>query len=387
MATADAASDLPVTPADHQRYMARALELARRGMNTTDPNPRVGCVVVNDGRVVGEGWHARAGGPHAEIVALDAAGNDSRGATVYVTLEPCVHHGRTGPCTEKLIDAGVGTVVAAMRDPNPAVSGKGFEALRAAGIAVTEGLLYSEAAAINPGFISRMTTGRPYVRLKLAMSLDGRTALAGGQSRWITGEEARNEVQHLRARSSAILTGIGTVLADDPRLDVRLDPGETGGGARQPLRVILDSHLRTPPTAKLFSAGGPVLIATLNARGEPAKALHRAGAELLEIPARAKRVSLEHLMAQLAERSVNEVHVECGATLAGALIDERLVDELVIYVAPTMFGSEAKPLASILPASTMEDRLALRFEDVRRVGRDIRLGVRLANRPAAAERD
>lgn len=374
-----------MAPADHQQHMTRALELARRGMNTTDPNPRVGCVLVNAGQVVGEGWHARAGGPHAEIVALDAAGDDARGATVYVTLEPCVHHGRTGPCTRKLIDAGVGSVVAAMRDPNPAVSGKGFDALRAAGIEVTEGLLYEEAAAINPGFISRMTTGRPFVRLKLAMSLDGRTALASGQSRWITGQDARDDVQHLRARSSAILTGVGTVLADDPRLNVRLHPeGPAGGDIRQPMRVIVDSHLRTPPTSKLFSAGGPVLIATLNSGTALADDLRRAGAELLELPASGNRVSLGRLMAHLAERSVNELHAECGPTLAGALIDERLVDELVIYVAPAILGSEARPLASIRPVSGMQNRLALEFEDVRMVGADIRLRLRLSGRPAAA---
>lgn len=369
--------------------MARALELARRGMNTTDPNPRVGCVVVNAGKIVGEGFHARAGGPHAEVLALKGAGIDARGATVYVTLEPCVHHGRTGPCTEKLIDAGVATVVAAMRDPNPAVSGKGFDALRAAGVEVDEGLLYDEAAAINPGFISRMTKHRPYVRLKLAMSLDGRTALANGQSQWITGEEARSDVQQLRARSSAILTGVGTVLADDPRLSVRLRPegpaGDAGGEARQPLRVIMDSHLRTPPTARLFSAGGSVLIATLDVSTAAADALRRAGAELLALPPRDNRVSLEHLMSHLAQRSVNELHAECGPTLAGALIDQRHVDEMVIYVAPTMFGGDAKPLASILPVSGMERRLALRFDEVRMVGSDIRLRIRLSDQTAVTD--
>lgn len=366
--------------------MARALQLARRGMNTTDPNPRVGCVLVNRGQIVGEGWHARAGGPHAEIVALDAAGSDARDATVYVTLEPCVHHGRTGPCTQMLIDAGVGAVVAAMRDPNPAVSGKGFDALRAAGIEVIEGLLYDEAAAINPGFISRMVNGRPFVRLKLAMSLDGRTALSSGQSQWISGEQARADVQWLRARSSAILTGVNTVLADDPRLNVRLpadaEANGTGGDVRQPLRVILDSKLRTPPTAKLFEAGGPVLIATLNTAAGPADALRRAGAELLELPASGGRVSLGRLMGVLSERNINELQVECGATLAGALIDERLVDELIIYVAPAMLGSDARPLASILPISGMEKRLPLEFDEVRMVGNDIRLRLRLSNEPA-----
>jgi len=371
--------------------MARALQLARRGLNTTDPNPRVGCVVVNAGNVVGEGWHARAGGPHAEIVALDAAGDSARGATVYVTLEPCAHHGLTGPCTQRLIAASVSRVVAAMGDPNPAVSGNGFHALQSAGIEVIEGLLSSDAAALNPGFISRMTKGRPFVRLKLAMSLDARTALASGQSRWITGKSARDDVQRLRARSSAILTGVGPVLADDPRMNVRAHVAETDanvdGDIRQPLRVILDSHLRTPPTATLFSVGGPVLIATLNANTPSADALRNAGAELLEIPADGERVNLESLMTHLAERGINELHAECGSTLAGALIDDVLVDELVIYMAPALLGSEAKPLASILPIAGMDERVALEFDDVRMVGGDLRLCLRISNKSNAATDD
>lgn len=370
-------------PGEHQRYMARALQLARRGMTSTDPNPRVGCVVVRDGSVVGEGWHERAGGPHAEIVALDSAGEAARGASVYVTLEPCAHHGRTGPCVEKLIEAGVKELFAAMSDPNPKVSGKGFDALRAAGIEVFDGLMIDEAKALNPGFISRMTRNRPFVRLKLAMSLDGRTALVSGESRWITGESARDDVQRLRARSSAILTGVGTVVADDPRLDVRPrgDDADTATEQpiRQPQRIIVDSRLRTPPSCRLLSNGGPVLIATRDANVAAAEALRRAGAELTELPASAKGVDLDSLMALLAQRSVNELHSECGATLAGALIDARLVDELVVYVAPVLLGAEAKPLASVLPIETMQDRIGLTIEDIRKVGGDLRLHLRLSN--------
>ena len=241
--------------------MQRALTLAVRGLETTDPNPRVGCVIAQRGRIIGEGWHERAGEPHAEVAALRAAGSQAAGAAVYVTLEPCSHHGRTPPCVEALIAARVARVVIATDDPNPLVDGKGAAALRAAGIAVESGLLAQEATELNAGFFKRMRSGRPLVRVKLAMSLDGRTALANGESRWITGEAARADVHHWRARSSAILTGVGTVLADDPRLDVRL-PGEAGGPRRQPLRVVLDTELRTPAAARLFEMPGEVLILT-----------------------------------------------------------------------------------------------------------------------------
>ena len=360
--------------------MARALKLARRGMYTTDPNPRVGCVVVKDGAVVGEGWHRRAGEPHAEINALQAAGSSAAGAGVYVTLEPCRHQGRTGPCTLALIEAGVGRVVAAIRDPNPAVAGGGLDELRSAGIEVSEGILAGEAAALNPGFISRMSRGRPYVRLKLAMTLDGRTALASGEARWITGPEARMDVQRLRASSSAILTGVGSVLSDDPRLDVRHDFGD-GGEIRQPLRVVVDSRLRTPPSAQLLRIAGPVLIATLEEHATAGTPLEDTGAEVVGLPPANGRVDLQALLTHLASRGVNEVHAECGPTLAGALISANLVDELVVYVAPALLGADAMPLAFLQTIADMKHRVELRFEDMRAVGRDIRLTARLLAKP------
>jgi diaminohydroxyphosphoribosylaminopyrimidine deaminase/5-amino-6-(5-phosphoribosylamino)uracil reductase len=360
--------------------MARALKLARRGLYTTDPNPRVGCVMVKDGAVVGEGFHARAGEPHAEVNAIESAGKAAREATAYVTLEPCCHSGRTGPCTERLIAAGVRSVVVAMRDPNPEVSGKGLAALASAGIEVREGVMEAEAAKINIGFISRMTRGRPYLRLKLAASLDGRTALASGQSRWITGPEARRDVQRLRARSSAILTGVDTVLADDPRLDVRENfyPQATyvGTEIRQPLRVVVDSRLRTPPGAKILRAPGSVLIATLDSSSSAADTLRSAGAEVVAVPACGERVELSRLFTYLAERGINELHAECGATLAGALLKAGLVDELVLYLAPALLGSTARPLAVLEDLTDMRQRLELELEDLRAVGDDLRLTAR-----------
>lgn len=372
-----------VSQTDDLRHMARALKLARRGLYTTDPNPRVGCVLVRNGAVVGEGFHLRAGEAHAEVNAIAAAGEAARGATAYVTLEPCCHSGRTGPCTEHLIAAGVHRVVAATRDPNPEVGGKGLAALESAGIEVDEGPMQSEARELNIGFFSRMTRGRPHLRLKLAASLDGRTALASGESRWITGAGARRDVQRLRARSSAILTGVGTVLADDPRLDVRESfsplaeaPGEK---IRQPLRVIVDSRLRTPPSARIISPPGSVLIATLDDSTPSADRLRSAGAEVMTVPTRDERVDLLPLLAHLAERGINELHAECGATLAGALLNAGLVDELVIYLAPLLLGSTAKPLALLEAITGMEQRLELRIDDVRAVGNDLRLTARLGS--------
>ncbi|MCG6872451.1 MAG: bifunctional diaminohydroxyphosphoribosylaminopyrimidine deaminase/5-amino-6-(5-phosphoribosylamino)uracil reductase RibD, partial [Gammaproteobacteria bacterium] len=290
-----------------RRYMARALRLAERGLNTTDPNPRVGCVIVRDDQVVAEAWHERAGEAHAEIRALEAAGEGARGATVYVTLEPCDHQGRTGPCTPALIRAGVERVVAAMADPNPAATGGGAR-LRDAGIHLDMGLMQQAARDLNPGFVSRMERKRPWVRAKLGASLDGRTAMASGESKWITGEAARLDVQHWRARSSAVLTGIGTVLADDPSLNVRLPESE-----RQPLRVIIDSNLSTPPDAKVLD-DGPCLLVTANDDAGYAKALRSRGAEVLYLPAQHRAVDLEALMDQLAAREINEVLLEAGAT-------------------------------------------------------------------------
>jgi len=345
--------------------MAHALQLAARGLFTTSPNPRVGCIIVQDGRVVGEGWHERAGTPHAEIHALKAAGEAARGATVYVTLEPCSHHGRTPPCAEALVSAGVARVVAAMRDPNPLVAGGGIDMLTLAGIRAEVGLMEAEARALNPGFISRMTRGRPWVRLKTASTLDGKTALANGASQWITGEAARADVQRLRARACAILTGSGTVLADNPRMTIRdLDSG------RQPLRVVVDSALRTPAAAAIL----PALVACHHADPAARAVLERAGAEVVELPGADGRVDLAALLTLLAQRGVNELHVEAGAALNGALIEAGLIDEWVAYVAPMAVGDDARGLFSHTAALTSLDAAArFRFSDVRQVGGDLRL--------------
>jgi diaminohydroxyphosphoribosylaminopyrimidine deaminase/5-amino-6-(5-phosphoribosylamino)uracil reductase len=355
------------TAADAQ-FMARALELARRGLYTTDPNPRVGSVVVNDGKIVGEGFHARAGEAHAERNALAKAGAQARGATVYVTLEPCCHHGRTPPCVDALLEAGVARVVAAMQDPNPKVAGKGFAALEAKGVATAVGLLQSQAEDLNPGFISRMQRGRPFVRIKLALSLDGRTALADGESRWISGEPARVDVQTWRARSSAILTGVDTVLTDDPRLTVRdFDIG------RSPLRVVVDSRLRMPASAQMLRQSGAVLVVTTVDDAKQTSALNAAGAEVLRLPAQEKKVNLSALLERLAEREVSEVLVEAGATLCGALLRERLADELVLYYAPCVLGNSARGVFDLPPLARMNERMNFDILDTRVFGKDWRL--------------
>ncbi len=349
--------------ADHA-HMARALQLAAHGLFTTRPNPRVGCVIVRDGRVVGEGWHERAGSPHAEIHALKAAGDAARGATVYVTLEPCSHHGKTPPCAEALIQADVVRVVAAMSDPNPLVAGSGIDMLTLAGILAEVGLMENEARALNPGFISRMTRQRPWVRLKTASTLDGKTALADGQSQWITGEAARADVQKLRARACAILTGSGTVLADNPRMNVRdFDIG------RQPLRVIVDSGLRTPQDAAIL----PALIACHHADPAARTALERAGAEVIEVPGTDGRVDLAALLTRLAQHGVNELHVEAGAALNGALLAAGLVDEWVAYMAPIAVGNDARGLFAMPPLTTLAAAARFRLADVRQIGGDLRL--------------
>ncbi|WP_231940902.1 bifunctional diaminohydroxyphosphoribosylaminopyrimidine deaminase/5-amino-6-(5-phosphoribosylamino)uracil reductase RibD [Acidihalobacter aeolianus] len=366
------------TPADAE-FMARALQLARRGLYTTHPNPRVGCVLVRDGKIVGEGFHARAGEAHAEIRALQAAGKQARGVTAYVTLEPCNHHGRTPPCTEALIDAGVARVVAAMRDPNPLVAGGGLAALSAAGIEVASGLLEGSAQALNPGFISRMTYGVPWVRVKSAMSLDACTALASGESRWVTGAAARRDVQRWRARADAILTGIDTVIADDPSLNVRLDAADLGieGAVAQPLRVVLDSRLRISPEARLFRLPGKVLVIAAEGRvGAAARAaLEARGAEIATVPAAksGRGLNLAEVLRLLGRRGINEVHVETGATLAGALIREGLVDELVIFVASHLLGGGARGVFLLPAIETMGERTHLEITQTRRVGDDWRL--------------
>jgi diaminohydroxyphosphoribosylaminopyrimidine deaminase / 5-amino-6-(5-phosphoribosylamino)uracil reductase len=356
--------------AEDHRHMGRALELAARGLYSTDPNPRVGCVIVKDGRVVGEGFHARAGEAHAEPLALAAAGAAADGATVYVTLEPCAHHGRTPPCADALLAARVARVVYAVGDPNPRVAGGGAAKLAAAGIRAEGGLLGAAAEAQNPGFLSRHRRGRPWVRVKLGASLDGRTGLANGRSQWLTCEAARADVQRLRARSSAILTGAATVQRDDPRLTVRDSALEMRG--RRPLRVILDPQLATPPAARLFAEPGPVLVLTSAQDPKAEAALAAAGAEVVRRPGVAAR-DLAAVLAELAGREQNEVLVEAGPRLAGAFVEAGLVDEFVLYLAPHMLGHDAAPLAMLPMLDDLGDRWEFRFADVRQVGTDLRL--------------
>ena len=358
--------------ADDYRCMARALTLAQHGLYSADPNPRVGCVLVRDGQIVGEGWHERAGEAHAEVQALQAAGERAQGATAYVTLEPCCHHGRTPPCTDALLNAGIVRTVAAMADPNPRVAGRGLAQLRAAGVVVDCGLLEAQARALNPGFILRMTQGRPWVRVKLAMSLDGRTALACGESQWLTGEAARQDVQRLRARSSAILTGVGTVLADNPLLNVRL-----ADASRQPLRVILDTELRTPPTARILHPPGAALIFTATTDRAAQAPLQAAGAEIAIVPRNAAgMLDLPTIIHELGRRECNELHVECGPTLAGALLQAGLIDELVIYLAPLLLGDRARGLFQLPELLKMSERRELEILETRAVGKDWRITLR-----------
>jgi diaminohydroxyphosphoribosylaminopyrimidine deaminase/5-amino-6-(5-phosphoribosylamino)uracil reductase len=353
--------------------MSRALLLAQRGLYSTDPNPHVGCVLVRHGETVGEGWHERAGGPHAEASALAAAGDRARGATAYISLEPCNHQGRTPPCTVALIEAGVARVIYALRDPNPRVSGAGDERLRAAGVEVRSGLMAGAAQELNCGYVKRMSSGLPWVRVKLAMSLDGRTALANGESRWITGDNARMDVQHFRARSSAVLTGIGTVLGDDPLLTVRLP--ESG---RQPWRVVLDSRLRTPSDSHIIGREGPVLI--IGAEGNTARrsSLESRGVTVEILPAVDGRPSLQRVLERLAALQMNEVWVEAGPTLAGAFVKAGLFDELIVYVAPALLGGDALPLLQLPAIQSLEQKLPLRFTDIRTIGNDLRLTARPA---------
>ncbi|GAB2790928.1 bifunctional diaminohydroxyphosphoribosylaminopyrimidine deaminase/5-amino-6-(5-phosphoribosylamino)uracil reductase RibD [Halomonas shantousis] len=362
-----------------ESYMVRALELARRGLYTTHPNPRVGCVLVKNRRVIGEGWHERAGEPHAEIHALRAAGDQARGATAYVTLEPCSHQGRTGPCAIALIEAGVKKVVVAMEDPNPQVAGRGLALLKDAGIAVEVGMLEADARALNPGFIQRMQLGRPFVRLKMAMSLDARTAMASGESQWITGPAARAEVQRLRARSSAVMTGVESIIFDNSRLTVR--PDQLGGARseeiamRQPLRVIVDSRLRLPLAAACLREPGRTLIATAVRDAARRETLERAGAEVIELPpGEDGRVNLDALLRYLAaEEACNEVLLETGATLAGAMLDAERIDEMHLFVAPTLLGGEARPLFALPGLERMAQQRPLAIDDIRAFGRDWRI--------------
>jgi diaminohydroxyphosphoribosylaminopyrimidine deaminase/5-amino-6-(5-phosphoribosylamino)uracil reductase len=358
--------------ADHA-FMARALHLAEKGLFSTRPNPRVGCVIVKNGDVVGEGFHLHAGGPHAEIYALQKAGAAAQGSTVYVTLEPCSHQGRTPPCADALIEAGVQRVIAAMTDPNPQVAGKGLERLRAAGIEVESGLLESEAAALNPGFIKRMRCGRPWLRIKLAMSLDGRTAMASGESQWITGEAARTDVQKLRARSCAILTGAGTVREDNPSLNVRASEDALSGPVAdtQPLRVILSSKGERLSSSKLFDIDGDILI--FSESGLPSTINERSNVESLKVTTGATGLNLNTVMDELGKRGINECHVEAGATLSGALLEAQLVDEIIVYMAPLIMGDQARGLFHLPQIKTMAQRISMRISDVRSVGDDWRI--------------
>ncbi|HEU5399145.1 MAG TPA: bifunctional diaminohydroxyphosphoribosylaminopyrimidine deaminase/5-amino-6-(5-phosphoribosylamino)uracil reductase RibD [Gammaproteobacteria bacterium] len=358
--------------ADHG-YMAEALRLAELGLYTTDPNPRVGAVVVKDGEVVGRGFHARAGEAHAEVLAMKEAGAAAKGADLYLTLEPCSHQGKTPPCAEAVIAAGIKRVVAAMTDPNPQVSGKGFEKLKAAGIATAQGLMEADARALNPGFISRMTRGRPWVRSKLAVSLDGRTALATGESKWISGETSREDVHRWRARSSAVLTGIGTLLKDDPSLNVRL-PGEW----RQPIKVVVDSYLSTPPDAKILKQQpDSVFIATTVEDPEEQELLARAGANIQAFPAKGGgMMDLKAVLETLAELECNEVLVEAGAGMNGPLLAAGLIDEIILYMAPHLLGDTARGMFSLPTLASMEQRRQVDIVDMRMIGKDIRLILR-----------
>lgn len=359
-----------------EHYMARALELARRGRFTTMPNPNVGCVIVRDGEVVGEGWHQRAGEPHAEVHALRMAGEKARGATAYVTLEPCSHHGRTPPCCDALIAAGVKRVVAAMQDPNPQVAGRGLHRLQQAGIEVSHGLMMPEAEALNRGFLKRMRTGFPWIQLKLGASLDGRTAMASGESQWITSAAARRDVQRLRAQSAAILSSSATVLADDPSLTVRWSELSADTQAlldeqqlRQPVRVIIDSQNRVTSGHRLITQPGETWLM----RHQPDQQSWPAGVTQIAVPQREHQLDLVAMMMLLGQRQINSVWVEAGATLAGALLQAGLADELIVYVAPKLLGDEGRGLCHLPGLSQLADAPAFRFSDVRQVGDDLRL--------------
>ena len=360
------------SPADRE-HMAAALRLAENGLYTATPNPRVGCVIARDAEVLATGWHEKAGGPHAEIVALRAAGARARGATAYVSLEPCAHHGRTPPCVDALIQAGIARLVAAMQDPNPQVAGSGFAALRAAGIQVESGLMQDEAQALNVGFVARMSRGRPWVRMKIAASLDGRTALANGLSQWITGPEARRDGHAWRARACALLTGIGTVRDDDPLLNVR--EIET---PRQPLKVVVDSRLQLQPSAKLLQSG-KVLVATATEHKAGIAALVDKGAEVVVLPNAQGKVELMALMRELARREINEVHVEAGTKLNGSLLRENLVDELLLYLAPSILGDSARGMFSLPQLADLAHKRLVQFADVQTIGGDLRIRARVVN--------
>jgi diaminohydroxyphosphoribosylaminopyrimidine deaminase/5-amino-6-(5-phosphoribosylamino)uracil reductase len=351
-------------------YMAKALQLARKGLYTTDPNPRVGCVIVKNQTIIGEGWHEYAGQPHAEVNALKNLSQDPKGSTAYVTLEPCSHYGKTPPCCNALIEAGVSRVVVAMQDPNPLVAGRGITALKNAGITVDCGVLEADANALNRGFIQRMTTGKPFVTSKLAMSLDGRTALANGQSQWITSDLARQDVQLLRAQSSAIMTGINTVLADNPALTVRLPDINVV----QPIRVILDSQLQMPLNTKMAQLNGETWLLTCNNDLKQQQPLIDVGFKIFVLPEINNRLDLKAVIAFLGEKQINNVLIEAGAILNGALLADNLIDEYIIYIAPCILGDEGRGLFKLPSAlQTMNDKKLLHLKETRQVGGDLKL--------------
>lgn len=360
-------------------YMARALRLAKRGLWSTNPNPRVGCVIVRDGEIVGEGWHQIAGEPHAEIHALKMAKGQTKGATCYVTLEPCCHQGRTPPCTDALIKAGITRVVVAMSDTNPVVSGKGIEQLINAGILVDTGILSQESADLNIGFHQRMQHGRPYIRCKMAMSLDGRTAMESGESQWITSPDARIDVQALRARSAAIMTGAGTILADDPLLTVRENELPSHEfipkQLNKPYRIIVDAHLSTPPDSRTLSAEGKTIIFTASTSTGVKTMLEKAGATVISLPKKGGHdIDLVEMCRILAtDYEVNELLLETGATLSGSLLRAGLIDEIIIYMAPTLMGNNARGLFNLPELQMMDQRLHVDIKDIRAVGCDWRI--------------
>lgn len=371
----------------HHQMMSRAITLAAKGLYTTHPNPRVGCVIVKNNEIIGEGYHHYAGQPHAEILALRNVGNTSneaKNATAYVTLEPCSHTGRTPPCADALLEAGISRVIIAMQDPNPLVSGNGVKKLRDAGVEVLVGIMEQPAQNLNKGFIKRMQQGLPWVRVKMAMSVDGRTAMASGESQWITASDARRDVQKYRAKADAILTGLGTLLADDPSLNVRLNADDLGikGEVRQPVRVVLDEDLKISPQAKMLSLEGQTWIYTCTDQQEKKEYLEKQNVSVIQSPANKNNyLQLKTVLNDLAQREINEVHVEAGQTLTGALLAQGLVDELVIYMAPTLMGSDARGLFHLPLLQAMKDRIHLEIKDIRAIGQDWRIIATPSNTP------
>ncbi len=357
-----------------EAYMAEALQLATSGLYTTRTNPRVGCVIVKNDEIVGRGYHVSPGAPHAEVMALEST-KDTEDATVYVTLEPCSHHGKTPPCTEALVAAKVSRVVAAITDPNQVVNGKGIEYLQNHGIKAEVNLLAGEASELNKGFFKRMQSAKPYVTVKSAISLDGKTALQSGESKWISCEQSRTDVQKLRARSCAIMTGIDTVLADDPNLTVRITPSELGikSAFQQPKRIILDTDLRISPNAKVLQNGEEVLIYTCADENEKSNVLKRSSIEVIQIKKTNGHVDLEAVMNDLGSRGYNEILIEAGATLVGSLLEHKLVDEMIVYMAPHMMGNASLSMASLDSIQNMQDRIEFDYCQIRKIGIDIKL--------------